>query len=66
MECLSEANTQFSLNLFKNISEGNASKNVFYSPISISFALAMVLLGAKENTAAQIFKVISHLHVFRI
>uniref|UniRef100_A0A8C1XK45 Serpin B6 n=1 Tax=Cyprinus carpio TaxID=7962 RepID=A0A8C1XK45_CYPCA len=56
MECLSEANTQFSLNLFKNISEGNASKNVFYSPISISFALAMVLLGAKENTAAQIFK----------
>uniref|UniRef100_A0A8C1XSF6 Serpin B6 n=1 Tax=Cyprinus carpio TaxID=7962 RepID=A0A8C1XSF6_CYPCA len=51
MECLSEANTQFSLNLFKNISEGNASKNVFYSPISISFALAMVLLGAKENTA---------------
>ena len=58
MECLSEANTQFSLNLFKNISEGNASKNVFYSPISISFALAMVLLGAKENTAAQIFKVL--------
>uniref|UniRef100_A0A8C1XPC7 Leukocyte elastase inhibitor n=1 Tax=Cyprinus carpio TaxID=7962 RepID=A0A8C1XPC7_CYPCA len=60
----SRSNTQFSLNLFKNISEGNASKNVFYSPISISFALAMVLLGAKENTAAQIFKVISHLHVF--
>ncbi|XP_059364532.1 leukocyte elastase inhibitor-like isoform X10 [Carassius carassius] len=58
MECLSEANTQFSLNLFKNISEGNPSKNVFYSPISISFALAMVSLGAKGNTAAQIFKVL--------
>ncbi|XP_026083769.1 leukocyte elastase inhibitor-like isoform X2 [Carassius auratus] len=58
MECLSEANTQFSLNLFKNISEGNPSKNVFYSPISISFALAMVSLGAKGNTATQIFKVL--------
>uniref|UniRef100_A0A671K6P2 Leukocyte elastase inhibitor n=1 Tax=Sinocyclocheilus anshuiensis TaxID=1608454 RepID=A0A671K6P2_9TELE len=58
---LSAANTRFSLNLFKKISEGNASKNVFYSPISISSALAMVSLGAKENTAEQMFQVISHL-----
>ncbi len=60
METLSAANTQFSLDLFKKISEGNASGNVFYSPISISSALAMVSLGAKGNTAAQMFKVISH------
>ncbi len=60
MEPLPAANTQFSLNLFKKISEGDASGNVFYSPISISSALAMVSLGAKENTAAQMFKVISH------
>uniref|UniRef100_A0A8C2CTU4 Serpin domain-containing protein n=1 Tax=Cyprinus carpio TaxID=7962 RepID=A0A8C2CTU4_CYPCA len=60
MEPLSAANTQFSLNLFKKISEGDASGNVFYSPISISSALAMVSLGAKGNTAAQMFKVISH------
>uniref|UniRef100_A0A672SSN0 Leukocyte elastase inhibitor n=1 Tax=Sinocyclocheilus grahami TaxID=75366 RepID=A0A672SSN0_SINGR len=53
---LSAANTQFSLNLFKKISGGNTSKNVFYSPISITSALAMVLLGAKGNTAAQMFK----------
>uniref|UniRef100_A0A8C1C7F1 Serpin B6 n=1 Tax=Cyprinus carpio carpio TaxID=630221 RepID=A0A8C1C7F1_CYPCA len=58
MERLSAANTQFSLNLFKKISEGNASGNVFYSPISISSALAMVSLGAKGNTAAQMFKVL--------
>ncbi|XP_042629198.1 leukocyte elastase inhibitor-like [Cyprinus carpio] len=58
MERLSAANTQFSLNLFKKISGGNASKNVFYSPISISSALAMVSLGAKGNTAAQMFKVL--------
>ncbi|XP_073703169.1 leukocyte elastase inhibitor-like isoform X2 [Garra rufa] len=56
MEHLSAANTQFSLNLFKKINGANASKNVFYSPISISSALAMVALGAKGNTAAQIYK----------
>ncbi|KAF4102738.1 leukocyte elastase inhibitor-like [Onychostoma macrolepis] len=59
MEPLPAANTRFSLNLFKKISEGNKSGNVFYSPISISSALAMVSLGAKGNTAAQMFKVLS-------
>ncbi|XP_067303938.1 leukocyte elastase inhibitor-like [Pseudorasbora parva] len=58
MEPLSAANTQFSLNLFKKISGGNASGNVFYSPVSISSALAMVLLGARGNTSAQIIKVL--------
>ncbi|XP_067253550.1 leukocyte elastase inhibitor-like isoform X1 [Chanodichthys erythropterus] len=58
MEALSSANTQFSLNLFKKISGGNASGNVFYSPVSISSALAMVSLGARGNTAAQMFKVL--------
>ncbi|XP_056330713.1 leukocyte elastase inhibitor-like [Danio aesculapii] len=58
MEPLSAANTQFSLNLFEKISGGNASGNVFYSPVSISSALAMVSLGAKGNTADQMFKVL--------
>ncbi|XP_056330711.1 LOW QUALITY PROTEIN: leukocyte elastase inhibitor-like [Danio aesculapii] len=58
MEPVSAANTQFSLNLFKKISGGNASGNVFYSPVSISSALAMVSLGAKGNTADQMFKVL--------
>ncbi|XP_048008527.1 leukocyte elastase inhibitor-like [Megalobrama amblycephala] len=58
MEALSAANTQFSLNLFKKISGGNASGNVFYSPVSISSALAMVSLGARGNTAAQMFQVL--------
>jgi len=57
MESLTAANTQFSLNLFKKISGGNASGNVFYSPVSISSALAMVLLGARGNTAGQMIKV---------
>ncbi|XP_067303930.1 uncharacterized protein [Pseudorasbora parva] len=58
MEHLSAANTQFSLNLFKKISGENASGNVFYSPVSISSALAMVSLGARGNTADQMIKVL--------
>ncbi|CAL8235360.1 unnamed protein product [Arctogadus glacialis] len=44
---LTEANTTFTLALFKKITEKNKSGNVFYSPLSISSALAMVLLGAR-------------------
>nr|XP_055067431.1 leukocyte elastase inhibitor-like isoform X4 [Misgurnus anguillicaudatus] len=58
MESLSTANTQFSLNVFKKISEINTSGNVFYSPLSISSALAMVSLGAKGNTKDQILQVL--------
>ncbi|KAA0702633.1 Leukocyte elastase inhibitor [Triplophysa tibetana] len=58
MDSLSAANTQFSLNLFKKISETNTRANVFYSPLSISSALAMVSLGAKGNTQDQILKVL--------
>ncbi|XP_073728708.1 leukocyte elastase inhibitor isoform X18 [Misgurnus anguillicaudatus] len=58
MESLSAANTQFSLNVFKKISEINTSGNVFYSPLSISSALAMVSLGAKGNTKDQILQVL--------
>ncbi|XP_056618009.1 leukocyte elastase inhibitor-like isoform X2 [Triplophysa dalaica] len=57
MEPFSAANTQFSLNLFKKISEQEKGKNVFYSPLSISSALAMVSLGAKGNTQDQMLKV---------
>ncbi|XP_056618012.1 leukocyte elastase inhibitor-like [Triplophysa dalaica] len=58
MDSLSAANTQFSLNLFKKISEKNTRANVFYSPLSISSALAMVSLGAKGNTQDQMLKVL--------
>lgn len=53
MDCLCEANTSFALDLWKKLSENDNSKNLFYSPISMSSALAMVLLGAQGNTAAQ-------------
>ncbi|XP_059544425.1 serpin B6-like [Myotis daubentonii] len=52
MDTLSEANGTFAINLLKKLGE-DKSKNVFFSPFSISSALAMVLMGAGGNTAAQ-------------
>uniref|UniRef100_A0AAY5ETJ8 Serpin B6 n=1 Tax=Electrophorus electricus TaxID=8005 RepID=A0AAY5ETJ8_ELEEL len=54
---LSVANTHITLDLFKKIRESNTTDNVFFSPLSISSALAMVLLGAGGNTAAQMSEV---------
>uniref|UniRef100_A0A8D2KE91 Serpin domain-containing protein n=1 Tax=Urocitellus parryii TaxID=9999 RepID=A0A8D2KE91_UROPR len=56
MDPLLEATGTFALNLLKRLGE-DSSKNVFYSPISISSALAMVLLGAKGTTALQMAQV---------
>ncbi|KAE8597734.1 hypothetical protein XENTR_v10016582 [Xenopus tropicalis] len=58
MENLSSACTHFSFDLFRKINENNATGNVFFSPISISTALAMVLLGARGNTAQQISRIL--------
>ncbi|XP_004432223.1 PREDICTED: serpin B9 [Ceratotherium simum simum] len=59
MDALSEANGTFALRLLKILCQDNPSHNVFYSPVSISSALAMVFLGAKGNTAAQMAQVLS-------
>uniref|UniRef100_A0A3Q3GX88 Serpin B6 n=1 Tax=Labrus bergylta TaxID=56723 RepID=A0A3Q3GX88_9LABR len=48
-----DANSTFSLDLFKKLSDDDKTANIFYSPLSISSALAMVMLGARANTAAQ-------------
>ncbi|XP_053098325.1 leukocyte elastase inhibitor isoform X2 [Pangasianodon hypophthalmus] len=58
MDSGSVANNYFALQLFSKIKEGNKSNNVFYSPLSISSALAMVSLGAAGNTAAQMAEVL--------
>ncbi|KAM9163460.1 uncharacterized protein ACDP82_001228 [Pangshura tecta] len=56
MEKLSNANTHFALDLFRKLNETNPTGNIFFSPVSISAALAMVLLGAKGNTERQLLK----------
>ena len=57
MDALSEANGTFAFHLLKMLCQDSPSRNVFYSPVSISSALAMVFLGAKGNTAAQMAQV---------
>uniref|UniRef100_A0A8C6NRQ8 Serpin domain-containing protein n=1 Tax=Nothobranchius furzeri TaxID=105023 RepID=A0A8C6NRQ8_NOTFU len=54
---LSKANTSFSLELLRKLSEDNSTANIFFSPFSISSALAMVMLGARGDTATQISEV---------
>nr|XP_019841772.1 PREDICTED: leukocyte elastase inhibitor-like isoform X2 [Bos indicus] len=56
MEQLSAANTRFAVDLFLTLTEHNPAGNIFISPFSISSALAMVFLGARGNTAAQMSK----------
>ncbi|EGW15136.1 serpin B6 isoform X2 [Cricetulus griseus] len=58
MDHLREANGTFALNLLKILGE-DSSKNVFFSPMSISSALAMVFMGAKGNTASQMIQALS-------
>ncbi|XP_031213946.1 serpin B9-like [Mastomys coucha] len=59
MSALSEANGTFAIHLLKLLCQSNPSKNVCYSPVSISSALAMVLLGAKGQSEVQISQALS-------
>ncbi|KAM6177129.1 serpin B9-like isoform 1-T2 [Erethizon dorsatum] len=58
MNMLSEANGAFAIRLLKLLGQDNPAHNIFYSPVSVSSALAMVLLGAKGSTAAQMVQVL--------
>uniref|UniRef100_A0A3P9LWX2 Leukocyte elastase inhibitor n=1 Tax=Oryzias latipes TaxID=8090 RepID=A0A3P9LWX2_ORYLA len=50
---LSKANISFSLAMLRQLSEDHSTTNIFFSPFSISSALAMVMLGARGDTATQ-------------
>uniref|UniRef100_A0A8C6SX38 Serpin B6 n=1 Tax=Neogobius melanostomus TaxID=47308 RepID=A0A8C6SX38_9GOBI len=54
---LCKANTTFTLDLFKSLGGKDKTSNVFFSPLSISSALSMLLLGAKGSTAKQMREV---------
>ncbi|KAM7122035.1 uncharacterized protein J5F26_000714 [Ciconia maguari] len=67
MENLRNANSRFALDLLRRFNETNPTGNVFFSPVSVSAALAMVLLGARGNTEAQVLKTlhfdkVQHIH----
>jgi len=63
---LSAANAMFALDLYKHLAK---NKNVFMSPLSISVAMAMTYLGARNRTKIEMRNVLhfsdveeNHLH----
>ncbi|NXU23037.1 OVAL protein, partial [Thalassarche chlororhynchos] len=56
MGSISAANAEFSFDVFKELKVYHANDNIFYSPLSIIAALAMVYLGARGNTEYQMEK----------
>jgi serpin B len=55
-EALVEGNTAFALNLYSKLKETEG--NLFFSPYSISTALALTYAGARENTEKQMAEVL--------
>lgn len=55
-EILAEANCRFAIDLYAKLNAGD--KNLFFSPYSISTALAMTYAGAKGETASQMSEVL--------
>jgi serine protease inhibitor len=53
-----KANSDFALALYGQLGEANKGKNLFFSPYSLSTALAMVLEGARGETAEEMGKVL--------
>ncbi|XP_017722555.1 PREDICTED: serpin B12 isoform X2 [Rhinopithecus bieti] len=58
MDSLVAANTKFCFDLFQEISKDDHQKNIFFSPLSLSAALGMVRLGARNDSAHQIDEVL--------
>ncbi|WP_201503857.1 serpin family protein [Psychrobacter aestuarii] len=48
------ANNQFAIDMYKEINSSNTTDNVFFSPYSLSTAVAMLYAGAQGDTQAQI------------
>ena len=55
---LSDANNQLGVSLMKNLNDDK--NNVFFSPLSLSTALAMLYSGAKGTTAQQMRQVLGY------
>uniref|UniRef100_A0A8D2IKV4 Serpin domain-containing protein n=1 Tax=Varanus komodoensis TaxID=61221 RepID=A0A8D2IKV4_VARKO len=51
---LSPANTHFGLELLRQISSASPSKNVIFSPICISSAMALLVMGTNSDSRTQI------------
>ena len=54
LEVLVKGNNQFAFDLYGKLREEGPKENTFFSPVSISVAMAMVQAGARGGTAAEI------------
>ncbi|XP_054713872.1 intracellular coagulation inhibitor 2-like [Uloborus diversus] len=57
---VTEANNYLAVNLYRLLA--NEKQNVFFSPISVSAAMAMLFCGAKNETAAEMRSVLGYEH----
>lgn len=53
---LASSNTDFTLSLYKELASKSPDKNVIFSPMSISIALAFLSLGAQGTTQTEILE----------
>ncbi|NXD82792.1 A1AT2 antiproteinase, partial [Halcyon senegalensis] len=53
------SNADFAFRFYKQVREEASNKNIFFSPLSISTAFAMLSLGARSNTLSQLHKGLS-------
>ncbi|XP_058686202.1 ovalbumin-like isoform X1 [Poecile atricapillus] len=58
MGSISAANAEFCFDVFKELKFHHPNDNIFYCPLSMIAALAMVYLGARNNTEDQMEKVL--------
>jgi serine protease inhibitor len=55
---IAEANNQFGFDLFKQLEQQDKGKNIFFSPLSVAFALAMTYNGAGGITKEEMQRVL--------
>jgi len=60
-----QANSEFGLDLYAQLAKANAGKNLFFSPYSMSVALAMTAEGARGETALEMGKVLGYPNMAR-
>lgn len=62
MASLAVSINQFAVEFSKKLAESAEGRNIFFSPWGISTSLAMVYLGTKGTTAAQMSQVSGKTH----
>ncbi|NXU53820.1 A1AT protein, partial [Turnix velox] len=56
---IAPSNADFAFRFYKQVREEAGDKNIFFSPLSISTAFAMLTLGSRSNTLHQLLNVLA-------